>query len=458
MKANPFAAAPRLAALLTFFLFIFVVSACGDVAAPQPTVPPQVATPAAARPTATTPVTAVAEGLPLDQGNVLPWLSVYFTNPDPPDQVNSGVDRQIVPLINAARRRIDAAFFDFNLPSVVNALIGAHRRGVQVRLVLDVQNGSQDVPAARGRDPFDALAALKAAKLPFVDGGRSNGLMHEKLLIIDGAVLFVGSWNASWNDTFRNNNNILRITDQRLIANYQRVFNNMYESQLFGRRRPEGAQTPRLTIDGVAVENYFAPPDGVMARIIAEVRAARRSVRFMTFTFTHPELAAALLERRAAGVSVEGVFENRGASQGAFPTLFCAGARVKVDGNPYTMHHKVFIIDDRTVITGSFNHTRSADTVNDESILIIRSPQVAALYRQEFDRLFRIGRDSDNVTCSVSPEVATPTPNPNECPDLTFTCAQLTSCEQAVACLREGNTRLDRDGNGIPCEALCRPR
>jgi phosphatidylserine/phosphatidylglycerophosphate/cardiolipin synthase-like enzyme len=455
LRPKVFASAPRAIALLTLLLFALIVSACAGAAAPQPTVAPTAARPTA---TATPAATAVAVGLPIDAGNVLPWLSVYFTNPDPPDQVNSGVDREIVPLINAARRRIDAAFFDFNLPSVVNALIGAHRRGVQVRLVLDVQNGSQNVPAARGRDPFDALEALKAANLPFVDGGRSNGLMHEKLLIIDGTVLFVGSWNASWNDTFRNNNNILRITNQRLIANYQRVFDNMYENQLFGRRRPEGAQTPRLTVDGVVVENYFAPPDGVMAKIVAEVRAARRSVRFMTFTFTHPDLSAALLERKAAGVTVEGVFENRGASQGAYPTLFCSGARVKVDGNPYTMHHKVFIIDDRTVITGSFNHTRAADTINDESILIIRNSQVAALYKQEFDRVFRLGRDSANVTCGVSPEIATPTPDPNECPDLTFTCAQFTSCEQAMACLRAGNTRLDRDGNGIPCESLCSPR
>ncbi len=452
MKAKLFAARSRRAALLALIVLSLALSACADAAAPQPTVAPTVPAPTTPAPT------AVAVGLPLDVGNVLPWLSVYFTNPDPPDQVNSGIDRQVVPLINAARRRIDAAFFDFNVPSVVNALIGAHRRGVAVRLVLDVQNGSQSVPAARGRDPFDALEALKAANVPFVDGGRSNGLMHEKLLIIDGAVLFVGSWNASWNDTFRNNNNLLRITNQRLIANYQRVFDNMYENQLFGRRRPEGAQTPRLTIDGVVVENYFAPPDGVMARIVAEVRAARRSVRFMSFTFTHPDLAAALLERKKAGVTVEGVFENRGASQGAYPTLFCAGARVKVDGNPYTMHHKVFIIDDRTVITGSFNHTRAADTVNDESILILRSPQVAALYKQEFDRVFGIGRDSTNVTCDAASAVATPTLSVSECPDLTFTCSDFTTCEEAMACLRAGNTRLDRDGNGIPCEALCRPR
>ncbi|PJF33519.1 MAG: hypothetical protein CUN49_18385, partial [Candidatus Thermofonsia Clade 1 bacterium] len=92
------------------------------------------------------------------------------------------------------------------------------------------------------------------------------------------------------------------------------------------------------------------------------------------------------------------------------------------------------------------------------SILIIRSQAVAALYKQEFDRIFALGRDSTNVTCSVSPEIATPTLDPSECPDLTFTCAQFTTCEQAVACLRAGNTRLDRDGNGIPCESLCGSR
>ncbi len=452
MKRNVRFAVPRTAALLTLIAFALIIGACGGAVVSQPTTAP------ATRPPATTaPPTAVAGGvLPLDAGNVLPWLSVYFTNPDPPDQVNNGVDRQIVPLINAARRRIDAAFFDFNLPNIVNALINAHRRGVEVRLVLDVQNGSQNVLAARGRDAFDALAALKNANLSFVDGGRSSGLMHEKLLIIDGTVLFTGSWNASWNDTLRNNNNILRITNQRLIANYQRVFNNMYESQLFGRRRPEGAQTPRMTIDGVVVENYFAPPDGVMAKIVAEVKAARRSVRFMTFTFTHPDLSAALLERKAAGITVEGVIENRGASQGAYPTLFCNGARVRVDGNTYTMHHKVIIIDDNTVITGSFNHTRAADTINDESILIIRSPRVATLYKQEFDRVFSLGRESANITCGAMAAGITPTPNETECLDLTFTCSQFTSCAQAMACLRAGNERLDRDGNGIPCESLCR--
>ena len=74
---------------------------------------------------------------------------------------------------------------------------------------------------------------------------------------------------------------------------------------------------------------------------------------------------------------------------------------VMTDGNKYTMHHKVIIIDDATVITGSFNFTKSADTVNDDNVLIIDNPAVARLYLDEFDRLNSIAKDPDptSFTC-----------------------------------------------------------
>ncbi len=40
------------------------------------------------------------------------------------------------------------------------------------------------------------------------------------------------------------------------------------------------------------------------------------------------------------------------------------------------MHHKVIIIDDRTVITGSFNFSRNANRKNDENTLIIENPEL----------------------------------------------------------------------------------
>ena len=55
------------------------------------------------------------------------------------------------------------------------------------------------------------------------------------------------------------------------------------------------------------------------------------------------------------GISVQGVIENRGASEGVLVSLYCAKLPVEVDGNKYTMHHKVIIIVDDAVIIGSFN-------------------------------------------------------------------------------------------------------
>ncbi len=42
------------------------------------------------------------------------------------------------------------------------------------------------------------------------------------------------------------------------------------------------------------------------------------------------------------------------------------------------------------------------------------------------------------------------------CPGIRLTCTQLKTCAEAYACLRAGNSRLDADKDGIPCEALCK--
>jgi phosphatidylserine/phosphatidylglycerophosphate/cardiolipin synthase-like enzyme len=322
-------------------------------------------------------------------GDVLPWLQVFFTKPNPPDNQAHGIDNYVVPLIDGAKSTIDVASFDFNLPSVTNALVNAKNRGVKVRVVVDEVNGNQELDAIKsaGVDAFDALKALQDAKIPVTDGGRSNGLMHDKIIIVDGTTLLMGSWNMSYNDTFRNNNNLLEITNPDLIANYQAKLNELFKGKHFGAKAQVGAIKPKLTIDGVQVENYFSPVDNVMDKLVAYVNAAQKSVRFIAFTYTDHRLSDAMIARAKAGVTVEGIIENRGASQGALVPLVCAKLPVKVDGNKYTMHHKVIVIDDNTVITGSFNFTNSADTANDDNILAIHSPEIAALYNQEFERL-----------------------------------------------------------------------
>jgi phosphatidylserine/phosphatidylglycerophosphate/cardiolipin synthase-like enzyme len=333
--------------------------------------------------------------------NVPSGMNIYFTAAN--GQASNGVDQYPMKDVEAAKKTLDIASFDFNLPNFTAAVVKAKQRGVQVRIVLDEENGSQRLSASdspTGKS-IDAVRTLQNAGITVVDGGRSNGLMHDKFIIVDDAVLYVGSWNMSYNDTYRNNNNLLRIADKTLIDNYEAKFTELYVEKQFGTHATVGAQTPRTTLDGVTIENYFSPVDNVMQKIIAEVNSAKSSVKFMAFTYTYNDLAQAMIARQKAGDKVEGVIENRGASQGAMPELFCAKVPVEVDGNKYTMHHKVIIIDDNTVITGSFNFTKSADTANDDNILIIHSSGVAALYNAEFEKVYGAGKAPSSVDCST---------------------------------------------------------
>jgi phosphatidylserine/phosphatidylglycerophosphate/cardiolipin synthase-like enzyme len=53
------------------------------------------------------------------------------------------------------------------------------------------------------------------------------------------------------------------------------------------------------------------------------------------------------------------------------------------------MHHKVIIIDNSTVITGSYNFTASAEANNDENVVIIINPVLAGKYMEEFQRVYK---------------------------------------------------------------------
>src|SRR5690348_11308962 len=274
------------------------------------------------------------------------WLSVYFSDPNPPDQVNNGIDRFVTPVLKDAKKTIDVTSFDLNLPSVVNALVDAKKRGVAVRIVVDETNGTQTLKASDSPsgEQEDTLKTFSDAGIPVVDGGRSNGLMHNKIILVDGATLFMGSWNMSYNDTFRNNNNLLKVTDKTLIANYQAKFNELFVDKRFGTKAKVGAQTPQTTIDGTPVLNYFSPVDKVVDKLVAQVNGAQHSIKFLMFTYTQKDIANAMIARQKAGVPVQGVIENRGASQGAAPALYCGKVAAKLDGNKYTMHDKVVII------------------------------------------------------------------------------------------------------------------
>ncbi|MFN8569541.1 MAG: phospholipase D-like domain-containing protein [Kouleothrix sp.] len=352
-----------------------------------PTPPPPIrratASPAAAPTAAPAATPGRSEALRSQTGS---WYQLFFSNPrfpDKPEYHRAGIDERLVALLNSARKTIDMAIYDFDLENVANALAAAAKRGVRVRMVTDTDTLTSANPAVQR-----ALAIVKDAGIPIVDDQRP-AIMHDKFVVVDGVTIWTGSWNFTDGDTYRLNNNAIKIVSVDLAANYTREFELMFVQRLFGPAKPASLNDPVITIGGARVENYFAPEGRAAQRIVDRLQLAKQSIHFLAFSFTSDTIGRTVRQMAKAGVQVSGVFETTGSE-----TLFSEyGKFLKVkldvlqDGNPYPMHHKVFIIDGQTVIFGSYNFTVNADGENDENLLIVDDPKLAQAFEGEFQRV-----------------------------------------------------------------------
>lgn len=308
-------------------------------------------------------------------------ISVYFTDPANRDAGAEAVN-QLVSAINSARQTVDLAVYNLSLPEIGEALIAAHERGVQVRVVMESEAMERQIP----------LSVVDAG-IPMV-GDQREGLMHNKFTIIDGQLIFGGSANYTSTSFFSDYNNLVMIYSPEVAQAYTAEFDEMFNDGSFG---PGASSTfdPEMNVNGIPVEVYFSPDDGVALRIINELSKARRSINFLAYSFTSDPIADEILKRSKAGVTVRGVFDesqnvsNRG---GEYDRFKKAGLDVRIDGISGLLHNKVFIIDEKTVITGSYNFSASAENRNDENIMIIRDPAIAAQYLEHFETVYATGK------------------------------------------------------------------
>ncbi|HUN23549.1 MAG TPA: phospholipase D-like domain-containing protein [Anaerolineales bacterium] len=310
-------------------------------------------------------------------------ITVYFTDPDGSSQTakRSPVLLETVAAIENAQTSIELAIYDINIREITSALINAHQRGVQVRIVTESENYGDGT-----------MAELADAGIVVEQDKGNDGLMHNKFMVVDGQVVFTGSWNMNFGALRYDYNDWIKIQSPTLAANYQAEFNEMFDKGIFG----AGSQTdnPRLQIGDVLVENYFAPDDGVAQRIVEYIAQAKNSIHFLAFSFTHREIAQAMLAQYENGLVLKGVIETRTVEDGqsaAWEIFTHAEAPVLLDGlADSTLHEKMIILDSETIITGSFNFTNSANNRNDENVLIIHDKSLALQFLNEFDGAWRI--------------------------------------------------------------------
>ena len=314
------------------------------------------------------------------------WYEVYFTDPltinDPNNPIGS-IEEKLLGFINAAQVSIHIASFEFNLPRVADALIAAKARGVDVRWVTDNENGL-DIDANPNRGQF---ARLMAGGVEVKDDAGRSALMHNKFWIFDRQTLWTGSTNITVNGIYKQNNNVILIRSPEIAAIYEREWEELWTGQL-GRRAPSTMNSQWAILDGTPIQVIFSPEDGAVSYLVAMLNDAQVSIRFLAFSFTDYPMAQAMVTRAQNGVDVQGVFETFGSNspRSELKTLWCAGLPVRQDGNDSFLHDKVIIIDNSIVVTGSLNFSSSADEDNEENVIIIDNPGIAALYLEEYQK------------------------------------------------------------------------
>ena len=268
--------------------------------------------------------------------------------------------------LSSAEESIHCALFDLNLPEII-AVLTEKNDEIDVKLVVDDNH-------------YEELADLD-----FVRQDTSSQYSHNKFCIVDDEIVTTGSMNPTYNGNYKNNNNLVIVESSILAENYEDEFSELWSGEFGDGKRTED---PIVVLDGTIVKNYFCPEDWCANKIIDELSLANESIHFLTFSFTSEPIARKLIELHDANITVTGVFEKQQNSKySKYAELLDAGLNVRWDTNKYKMHHKVFIIDSKIVVTGSMNPSKSGDTRNDENLLIIYDEEIASLFLKEFEKV-----------------------------------------------------------------------
>ena len=138
-----------------------------------------------------------------------------------------------------------------------------------------------------------------------------------------------------------------------------------------------------------AIRVYFSPNGGCTDAILQQINGARSEILLQAYSFTSQPIARALLQAKRRGVRIVAVLDKSNRSQKYSAATFLQNMEIPVyiDDRHAIAHNKIMIIDNRVVITGSFNFTKAAETKNAENLLILEDmPDLTRAYRENFEK------------------------------------------------------------------------
>ncbi len=281
----------------------------------------------------------------------------------------------------------------------------------------------------------DALIMVTQAQIPLLDdtadGSKGSDLMHHKFVVIDGKRTIVTSANFTISDMVGdfgaiasrgNPNTLLDIQSPELATAFLEEFNLLWGDGPGGRTKSRfGSKKPyrpakAITIGNSKIHLQFSPSPANIpweqttnGLIASQIKQAKESIDLALFVFSDQNLVNTIEPLHNNGVKTRALIDSGFIYRPYSEALDMLGVALTPDckreasnhpwakpaqliGTPRLppgdlLHHKFGVIDQKMVIVGSHNWTEAANRGNDEVLLTIENPTIAAHYQREFDRV-----------------------------------------------------------------------
>jgi phosphatidylserine/phosphatidylglycerophosphate/cardiolipin synthase-like enzyme len=280
--------------------------------------------------------------------------------------------------VEKSEKYIYMSLYDIDNDEFYNQILKKADEGVDIKIVTEENNKNYYSEKLDRNEKIDLI---------YDDNYR---LMHNKFIIIDGYLLITGSTNLSENGLNYNNNNLLFIYNNEITENYMLEFEEQFYDKEFGKKGDSEKVFEKIKLMNGEISTYFTPDENYQKIILDYIKNAEKEIKVMIFTFTDSKIAQALADAYKRGVDVKVITETfqagsrwsvYGDFQNDFPFI--------LDKNYKTFHHKILLIDDKHILTGSYNFTKSALENNDENAVIISdNKDIYEAYENEFDILW----------------------------------------------------------------------
>lgn len=332
---------------------------------------------------------AITPSLKLSNGFYKIFLTDFTTHLKPDTSCSGDFCRELVSRINSSKTSIDMALYGTDsIPALDEAIKNALVRGVQIRMVYDINSETKNLY----NNTLKLAELIKNARSDKTEAIKSDYTMHNKFIIFDDKTVMTGSANISKGDISEyNHNNIIFMDLPEIAAIYKKEFEQMYNGY-FHNQKGKIEDTRTYNKENSTVSVYFSPKDKQISKVIIPlIDNAKESILIPTFLITDKNLTQALINARQRGVSIKVIVDaaNANSVYSKHNMLRNNGILVKTEIYAGKLHSKTMIIDGKYTVLGSMNFSASGENKNDENTIIIKDREIANLYTAYFNYLWK---------------------------------------------------------------------